>query len=605
MKMNHFISAIVLVLLTSCLAFADRPLERAEVLQVFEKLTSQPRKTWIPAGTIQATRKEYRTPEITDLSEINSRTKGRIAEYQNRPDKRELTENMQKMKLDAMPFNVRYELSNKYMMSSTVTVKFDGDRFYWEINVDSRKDSIKPDKDLEDNFMAKHFDLNWNKRRIFVWDGEKYTTYFLPGNQVIVDTTDSTPHVVNGPLTAGIIPWGYGYCSYENLTATNSSAVEKYVDGRTQVHLTLNNPDSSEMLFVMDPAKDYAVLSCLINGRGSTVTSKQYSDYQLISGSWVPTIILIERYEAGSNRLLARDIWNITNIDANVPEGYNFDVSYESDALIEYFSSVSDKSAVYRHSNTINTDRLLADRLAFAANEGSHTQNCATAALKYAISQLGKDVTDRQLAQLVNGLNQQTSFYSMKRFVRQMGLYCRAVKIDIQTLKSLNNCEVILHIPGKKHFVVLDTIDDKYVWSIDLASNKFYYRTDINFFGMDWTEGTALLISNRPIRLRGDISDIAEPQLASIIGAAGYTCSRRLQSAYVVNCTYACQTCWGYYQQYLLRFGCRSDESGSCSTSRMVRYREIACIEDPYDLFACMVTGEWTSYYMRACVPYD
>lgn len=601
MKVNHFMSAIVLVLLGSCLVFADRPLERAEILQVFEKLTSQPRETWIPAGTIHATHKEYKAPKTTDIGEINSRARERIAEYQNVPDKRELTEHMQKMKLDAIPFNTRYELSNEYTMSSTVTVKFDEDRFYWEINVDSRRDSIKPDKDLEGNFMTKNFDLNWNKRRIFVWDGEKYTIYFLPGNQAIVDTTDRMPHAVNGPLTAGIIPWGYGYYSYENLTAINTSAVEKYVDGRTQVHLTLNNPDGSEMFFVMDPAKDYAVLSCVVNGRGSTVTSRQYSDYQLISGNWVPTIIVIEVYEAGSNKLLARDIWDISSIDVNVPEGYDFDVSYDTDALIEYFSSVSDKSAIYCHSNTINTDELLADRLAFAANEGSPTQNCATAALKYAISQLGKDVTDRQLAQLVNGLNRQTSLYSMKRFVQQLGLYCRVVKTDIQTLKSLDNCEVILHIPGKKHFIVLDKIDDKYVWGIDLASNRFYYHTDINFFGMDWTEGTALLISKQPIQLQGDISDIAESRLTSTIGAAGYTCSQFLQPSYVVNCTKAYETCWGRYQHYLLRFGCKSDTSGSCTNYIMIRYAESPCIEKVNNPSVCTVTDEWTVYYMLAC----
>lgn len=601
MKMSRFISAIVLVLLGSCFAFADRPLEEAEVLQVFEKLTSQPRETWIPAGTIQATHKEYRSPKMTDLDEIRGQIRERIAEYQNRPDKRELAESMQKMKLDAMPFNTRYELSNEYAMSSTVIVKFDGDRFYWEINVDSRKDSIKPDKDLEGNFMTNRFDLNWNKRRIFVWDGEKYTTYFLPGNQAIVDTTDRTPHGVNGPLTAGITPWGYGYYSYENLAAISTSAIERYVDGRTQVHLTLNSPDGSEMLFIMDPAKDYAVLSCMISGWGGTVTSKQYSGYRLISGGWVPTIILIERYEAVSNRLLARDLWNITSIDVNIPEGYDFDVSYETDALIEYFSSVSDKSAMYFHSNTINTDKLLADRLAFAVNEGSPTQNCATAALKYAISQLGKDVTDRQLAQLVNGLNRQTSLYSMKRFVQQLGLYCRVVKTDIQTLRGLDDCEIILHIPGKKHFIVLDKIDDKYVWGIDLASNKFYYRVDINFFGMDWTEGTALLISKRPIRLQGSISDIAYPQLAGIIGASGYTCTNFLQPEYVVNCLKISGTCWGYYQRYFWRFGCRSDTSGSCTNYIMVRYRESPCIEKPYAPSVCTITGEWTNHYMLAC----
>jgi hypothetical protein len=599
MKTKHFLSTIAIVLLAGYSAFAERPLERAEILQLFEKLTSQPRKTWIPAGTIRAMHEEYRAPEITDLGEINSRIKEKVAEYQNRTDKRELTEDLQKMKLDAMPFNVRYELSNEYTMSSTVTVRFDGDRFYWEINVDSRKDSVKPGKDLEDNFMTDQFNLDWNAKRIFAWDGEKYTTYFLPGNHAIVDTTGRTPHVVNGPLTAGIIPWGYGYYSYENLTAINSLAVEKYVDGRTQVHLTLNDPDSSEMLFVMDSAKDYAVLSCIMNGRGNTVISKQYSNYKLVSDNWVPTVILIERYEAGSNRLLASDIWNITSVDANVPEGYNFDVSYENDALIEHFSFVTGKPTMYRHSDIINTDRLLADRVTFAASEGSQTQNCATAALKYAISQLGKNVTDQQLAELITEPNKQTSLYSMKRFVQQLGLYCRAVKTDIQTLKSLNNCEVILHIPGKGHFVVLGNIDDSYVRIIDLAANKFYYRTELNFFSIDWTEGTALIMSNSTIE--GKFAEIDESELGSITGSSGYQCNVLRQEYNVIFCDYVGGECGGYYRVFYERWGCGVADSGSCSQSTMIRYRKTPCIEDPGNPAGCKGTGEWTSYYMQAC----
>ena len=58
------------------------------------------------------------------------------------------------MKLDAIPFNVRYKLSNEWAMSSHVTVKYDNGRFYWEINVDSRSDSVKPDASLAGNYMT-------------------------------------------------------------------------------------------------------------------------------------------------------------------------------------------------------------------------------------------------------------------------------------------------------------------------------------------------------------------------------------------------------------------------------------------------------------------
>ena len=206
MKTKQILLAAVFLLAVSCSAFADRQLERAEILQIFQQLTSQPKKTWMPAGTIEAAHEEYRAPKITDVNEINNQIGVKTAEYQSNPDKRELTENLQKMKLDAIPFNVRYELSNEYTMSSIVIVRFDGDRFYWEINADSRTDSVKPGPDLAGNFMTEQFNLSWNDRRIFIWDGEKYTTYCPSVNHSVVDSTGDIPHVVNGPLTAGVIP---------------------------------------------------------------------------------------------------------------------------------------------------------------------------------------------------------------------------------------------------------------------------------------------------------------------------------------------------------------------------------------------------------------
>ena len=601
MKTKHIVSAVALFLSVSCAAFADRELDRTETLQIFQELTSQPRNTWIPAGTIEATHEEYRAPKTTDPNEINNRISEKIQAYQSNPDKPELTENLQKMKLDAMPFNVRYRMSNEHTMNSTVTVRFDGDRFYWEINVQSRTDSVKPNKDLAGNFMTNHFNLGWNAKRISAWDGEIYTTYCLPVNHAMVDSTGGTSHVVNGPLTAGIIPWGHGYYTYDNLAAIESSAIEKEVAGQMQIHLTLNNSNGSEMVFVMDPQKDYAVISYSITGRGTSVTSKQYSNYQLVSGNWVPTTILVERYEAGSNRLLARDLWDISSIDGNVPEVYSFNVEYEDDALIEYSSYITDESLMYRYSKMADTDLLLAERLAFAASEGSQSQNCATAALKYAVSKLGMEVTDSQLAQLVSEPNNDTSLYAMKQFAQDLGLFCRAVKTDIQTLKDLEGCEVILHIPGKNHFVVLGGIDNEYVWTIDLADSQFYYRTDLNFYGMDWTEGTALIISNQSIEPQGSFTEIDDVQLNSITGSAGYKCILPLQNYNVIYCTYIGGECMGYYEEYPKRRGCQAAETGTCNNRVLLRYKESPCIEDPFDPFACDITGVWTSYYMWAC----
>jgi len=601
MNTRHFVVSILIVCSLSCVALADRLLDRAEILQIFEKLTAQPRKTWIPAGRIEATHKEYIAPKIQDAYEIDRQIKEKVREYQDNQDKRELTEALQKMRLDVIPFNVRYRLSNEHTMNSTVIVKFDGERFYWEINVDSRSDSVKPNQDLLGNYMTEQFDLDWNRRRIFAWDGDKYTTYFLPGNCAIADTTGNTPHRVNGPLTAGIIPWGYGYYEYENLCAIESSAAERYLDGQKQIYLKLSNSDGSDMLLVMDPQKDYAVTSCSITRPGDSTTLIECSNYRLVAERWIPCAILIERYDGLSNRLLASDLWDFTLVSGDVPRADSFDVEYKPDALIEYRAPVTDKPLIYRYSDTIDTDLLLVERLAAAASEGMQVQNCATIAMKYALSQLGKHVTDEQLAKLMSDPDKTTSLYAMKEFSQKLGLYCRAVRTDIQTLKELYGCQAILHIPGKNHFVVLGEIDHEYVRSIDLASNSFFYRTDINFFDMDWAKGTALLVSDKPIQIQGNFTEIDDARLRNIIGGLGYACTNLLQQYNVIFCTYIGGLCEGYYEEYYTRYGCAAAESGSCSASRMLRYKESPCINHPYDPYGCYITGEWTFYYMRAC----
>ena len=601
MNTKCFLLAGIFSLFVNCAVFADRPLDRAETLQIFQKLTSQPKKTWIPAGTIKATHEEYKAPKTTNSDEINNQISKKMQDYQNDQNKQELTEELRKMKLDAIPFNVRYDLSNEYTMNSAVVVRFDGDRFYWQIDVDSRMDSVEPDADLAGNFMTDRFDLNWNARRIFAWDGEKYTTYSLSGNNAIVDSTGRTLHVVNGPLTAGVIPWGHGFYSYEKLCSISSSAVEKIVDGQPQINLTIDSGSGIQMSFVMDAAKDYAVMSCSIKGRDNSTTLEQYSNYQLVSKQWVPAAILIERYEAGSNRLLASDLWNITSIDANVPQADSFNVNYESDAMIEYHSAITDKPLIYRYSRTVDTDRLLAEKLAVAASEGIQPQNCATVALKYVASKLGKNVTDRQLARLVTGPSKTTSLYAMKQFAQGLGLSCRVVKTDIQTLKNLDGCEVILHIPGKNHFVVLGGIYNGYVWSIDLTNDKFCYSASLDSFGLDWTGGTALIISNQALCLTaGDFTEIGNSRLRNMT-AAGYSCTKLLQNYYVEYCDYIGGQCPSDYSVYYERWGCQSAPSGTCGTSVMVRYKLTYCILNPENLENCTVTGEWTFYYMRAC----
>ena len=596
MKTKHFLTAILLSLSIGCIAFGDRPLERGEILQIFEKLTSQPQKAWLSAGTIEAEHEEYKAPKTTNTAEINSEITKQIREYQNNPNKRELTIELQKMKLDAIPFNVRYEQSNKYTMNSKVVVRFDGDRFYWQIDVSSRTDSVWPDTSLAGNFMTDEFNLHFNAKRTFAWDGQKYTLYFLPGNHAIVDTTGTFPHSVSGPLTAGVIPWGYGNYTYENLSAAKTSAEEKIINGQTQIHMTINNSDGSEMVFVMDPGKDHAVISSSMNGI-DTVISTKYGNHQLVGDKWIPLNISIDRYDAGTNRLLSYDVWSFTGISSETPGPQSFNVGFEADALIEYRSDLTSKPAMYNYSHTVDTDKLLLDRLSFSASKDTQLQNCATAALKYTITKLGKDVTDGQLAQLVSEQDKTTNLYVMKELVQSKGLYCRAVKLDINSLKKLGGCEVILHIPRKNHYIVLGDIDDRYVSSIDLSDNKFFYRTEVSFFDMDWTEGTALLISKQPIKMQGSSVEIADKELHNITGGNGWQCIELLQEYTVIYCDEVGGWCGGYYKYYPERWGCEYVGSGYCAHTSHLRKAEAPCLNRWY---GCDL-GEWSCYYMWAC----
>jgi hypothetical protein len=601
MKRKCILQGVVISLCLNCLVFADRTLNRAEILDVFQKLTDQPRKTWIPSGTIEAVQDKYKAAKITDQDQIDSQISQEIKEYQNNTNKRELTPELQEMKLEAIPFNVRYRLSNEYSMNSYMVIKYDGSRFFWEIDVNSRTDSVTLPAELKGNFMTEQFNMDWNAGRTFVWDGQKYAFYCLPINQAYIDTTNSFPLEARGPLTAGIVPWGYGYLSYDNLSASQATAVEVVVDGRTEIHLTINFSDGTEMLFILEPAKNYAVLSHLITSRDSVV-AKQYDDFRLISGNWVPMSMLIEKYDHSTNKLLASDFWKFISISDAVPSSDSFQVNFKPGALVSYNSSSSGKPFMYQYADGIDIAQPLARSLALATSDGSSLQNCATAAVGYAVRQLGKKITDQQLAPLLSGPSKTTNLQEMKQFVQGLGFYSRVVRTNLETLRNLSGCRAILHIPAKNHFVLFDHVDDQYVWILDLTSRKFFYRTDIDLFRRDWTEGTALLVSKQPIEIRDSSTEIADAKLDDFVGASGYTCTKLLQEDGTIYCDYIGGMCVGYYERFFERWGCEAAGSGSCSNSNLLSHISTPCIDDLYLPFTCTVEWQLTTfYYMRAC----
>jgi len=594
MKARFFLPVVVLSLSLTAIASGQRTLQSDEILQIFKKLTSQPRKTWIPAGAIEATHREQREPKITDSAALQDEINKRIQEYRNNPDKVELTDELQKMKLAAIPFNVRFKLANKHTMDSTVAVKYDGERFYWEINVDSRQDSVIPDSSLAGNFMTEQFDLSFNRRTVSAWNGDEYVTYTVSGKFATVDAAGRLPRAVNGPLTAGLVPWGYGRLDYANLSAAAVSATELAIDGNSRIQMTLDWADGLSASLTLDPSKDYAVIAGTLPAASGSISVNNYGDYRQVAGNWVPTTIFMERRDATTGRLLGSDLWTLVTIDGTVPPPGSFTAEYEPNTFIQHISNVTTEPTTYIYSSSMDMDRLLADRLAYIASEGKQPQNCATAAVGYVASRLGKAVQDSTLASLVQP-GGQTTLYGVKQLVQDLGLYCRAIQTDLASLRNLGPVKAILHIPAKNHFVVLDSADDRRVQIIDLSDNKFCYSDTVDSFKQQWSQGLALLVSSAPIS--GPHPAIEDASLTTVVGGSGWTCTKVIQYEHWYYCMEGCE---GYYTYYWKRYGCATAPSGTCSSQVLVRYQEIACIFDPISF--CTVDGIWYYYYMLACM---
>lgn len=554
MKIRNFLLVVILLILAQNFAFADRQLNRTEILQIFKTLTDQPRRTWISGGTIRAAHHEYKSSE-------------------------------------------------GYIIDSTVTVKYDGDKFYWEINIDSYIKQNHAGQSSQENI-----DMKWNKKRVFAWDGERHTMYFRPGNHATVRESPSDfPVGINGPLTAGIVPWGHGVFTLENLSAAESSAE---VDGQEHVHLTVNMESGLKMVFVLDPAKDYALLSYSLYFEAGSSIITTYGDYESVLGKWIPTTITIDRYNNSkpSSELVSCDHWDLTSISPVIPQAASFRVPYETDALVEFYPLINKKALWYRHYSEVDTDSLLEKKLVIASAKDKQNQNCATVAMKYVSERLGKNVTDQELAGLVSEPNKSTDLYSLRQFARELDLHCLAVKTDISTLKNLKDCQVILHLPSANHYVVFEYIDNEYVWVIDLDSNKFFYRTKLKDFGRVWSAGTALLISDKPLDVDPNNTPISDSELQKITGStrdslSDFSCTDHIQEYNYLLCPFPIGgLCGGRYWLWPNRWGCYPASEGNICTSQddMPGNYSSPCINHTSIPNACD-TSDWITKNIRAC----
>lgn len=598
MKTRTTLCAAVASLCLSSVALSQTTLDKAKTDSILKELTSQARKTWISAGVIRATHYERRDPKITDSGTIDKKIAEAVGECETNLAKSDKTAEVREMTLKAVPFNVKYRLANTYTMTSTETVEYDGERFRWEIAIDSRTDSIKPDSSLAGNLMTDEFQTDVNRRRVFTWDGQKYTTSFDDGAQAVVDVEGRLPRGVYGPLTVGLIPWGTGEFSYDSLSDAKIEASNSFDGDVKTVHLSIVHADGSTTEVNLDPAKKYAVTSATMATTSGFEVAYTLSGYTSHNGQWVPSSVVIERRNVGDeNAAPTIERWSdITVASTAAPSLNSFTVALAPNAVVEYLIPTSASSTLYVHSGQVDVDALLIERMTYGAAEGRQRQNCATAALQHVASQFGKSIPADALTNLVE-TNGSTSLYDLKCRAQELGLYGHVVKTDLAGLRSMGTAKAILHIPGKGHFVVVDHVDDQYVWLVDLSNKKFYYPQSVASFPLTWTEGTALLLSDRPIT--GEFAGIPDAASKDIAGGVYQACNTPLQDEYTEPCMVLSDLCQGCYSCYFERWGCGTASSGTCPTQKLVFEMYTPCIPDP--IYTCSIYSNWATKIRDAC----
>lgn len=592
MKNPSIALILALVLSITVSSQAQRVLDEDETLDILKELTRRGRTTWISAGVIEASHEAYVAPTTTDEDAIERQIQQEIKSFEANPDEILCSEELQASYLEAIPFNVRYRLANESTTSSSEVVKYDGERFYWKISINSRNDSVYPTGDLADNYMTEAFDLTWNEQRIYAWDGATYTIYSVSGQYATVDADNRYPRAVNGPLTAGFVNWGQGGLGYDQLAKAELSAIEVDRNGMTQTQLTVLDSDGTSKEFFLAPSMDYAVTSCTLFRSDDTATTIYCDGYEEIGDRWVPSSILIEKRDAISERLLRSDKWEITVVDSSSPKSDAFTIDLYDNTAVEYCSAVHEKTSLYHYANATDTDAMLTEHLTYAARKGKQKQNCATAALKYAASRLGASVSDDKLAALVNPRGQ-TSLYDLKQCAEELGLYCVPFKADLSTLASLPECQALIVQPGNEHLMVIDRVDSERAWIVDLTHKNFYRPQDIDSIGPD---STIMLLSGEPKVARAQCHN--RVSLNTMVGEAAYSCTDLLQAESAIACDEYCSNIFYWYYE---RWGCELAQTGSCTSEVLPRFACVECYLRP-DGVTCGAKGDWYFQPMYACL---
>jgi hypothetical protein len=542
-------------------ARADRVLQTAQREQLLTTLTGSPRQYWIESGRVKARHLEYQREE--DL-----------------------------------------------FAQSEETVTLDKGRYRWEITIDTEQAAGEETPAVREVGRKAAPDKTINQKRIFCWDGQRYTRYYPKAEYAVVssDTQEASPGLL-GPLSAGIVPWGYGDWQIETLRSRQVSASEITQNGQTLIRLETINASISPALhnmLLLDPAKEYAVLSFVMENDAAAIETV-YSDYLQTGGQWIPRKIRTERYLKSSQgrELISYEDWEFTEISVQTPPADRLGIPLRNGTLVEMRPGGGRKSFLYYASDRADIGGILEEKLSLQGGSDEVRQNCAKAAVNLMAKRFSRPAAKEKAASLASEETGQTSLYEVKRSLEEAGLYCLAVRTDLDRLYSLSDYAVIAHLPNLGHFVIVDRIEEDAVWTIDLTSRKFYWKWKKADFAADWSDGTALLVSDSPTRLPSGLQSLTPAQLYEITGGNydTYSCTEKIQSEDFIPCPppRGGFLCGGVCYVFHERYGCIEDEfGGTCIGVPMNGYDYTRCKNHPWIEGGCTDSG-WLIGLIRAC----
>ena len=211
------------------------------------------------------------------------------------------------------------------------------------------------------------------------------------------------------------------------------------------------------MDFVLDRQKDYAVLAGTVP-RG-TLDSRQDLRRPSLNRRTVAALNRRRRTirrQPDPAQLISFDHWDFQSVSTDRPAASAFRVPLEAGVRIEEYTRLSDKPLTWYTRPQADTEMLRQKRLEIVAAGGAQSSNCAIVAARYVLSRAGKQMTQQQKT-LLAGSGSGPSLHDVKAVLTGAGLNCRACT-DLDGLRKVKDCSVILHLPNRKHFVILDHI---------------------------------------------------------------------------------------------------------------------------------------------------